>query len=193
MNIFLALLIGGFFGFALDRVRASNPNYIVSMLKLENLYLMKVILFAIGFASTLMFLGQILGIIEIGHISVKASYFGVVLGGIILWIVWAVSGYCPGTGIAAAASCRIDAITFILGGLLGAFVYMLLYDLLIDSAIMNSFLGGKVTLGTIPGSKFEGIFTIRGDVLGIVIGILFMFVAYKFPEKYKKVKKASNL
>ena len=52
MNIFLALLIGGLFGFALDRVRASNPNYIISMLKLENLYLMKAILFAIGFAST---------------------------------------------------------------------------------------------------------------------------------------------
>ena len=57
MNIFLALLIGGLFGFALDRVRASNPNYIISMLKLENLYLMKAILFAIGFASILMFAG----------------------------------------------------------------------------------------------------------------------------------------
>ena len=188
MNIFLALLIGGLFGFALDRVRASNPNYIVSMLKLENLYLMKTILFAIGFASTLMFLGQMLGLVEVGHMSVKASYFGVVLGGIILGIGWAVSGYCPGTGIAAAASGRIDAITFILGGLLGAFAYMLFYDLLIESAIMNSLWGGKVTLGTVPGSKFEVIFTIRGDVLGIVLGFVFIFVAYKLPEKYKKSK-----
>ena len=37
MNIFLAFLIGGLFGSALDRVRASNPNYIITMLQLENL------------------------------------------------------------------------------------------------------------------------------------------------------------
>jgi len=51
---------------------------------------------------------------------------------------------------------------------------------------MNSLFGGKVTLGTIPGSKFEGIFTIRGDILGIVLGCVFMFVAYKLPEKILK-------
>jgi len=186
MNIFLALLIGGLFGFALDRVRASNPNYIITMLKLENLYLMKAILFAIGFASILMFAGQMLGLVEVGHMSVKASYFGVVLGGIILGIGWAISGYCPGTGIAAAASGRIDAMIFILGGLLGAFVYMLVFDQIMDSTVMNSLFGGKVTLGTIPGSKFEGIFTIRGDILGIVLGCVFMFIAYKLPEKILK-------
>ena len=75
---------------------------------------------------------------------------------------------------------------FILGGLLGAFVYMLVFDQLMDSTVMNSLFGGKVTLGTIPGSKFEGISAIRGDILGIVLGCVFMFVAYKLPEKILK-------
>jgi F0F1-type ATP synthase assembly protein I len=47
-TIILAIVIGAAFGFALDRVGATNPGYIISMLRLGNLHLMKTILLAIG-------------------------------------------------------------------------------------------------------------------------------------------------
>ena len=56
-HILLALLIGGAFGFVLDRIGATNPGYIIKMLNLSNLHLMKTILAGIGIASVLTFGG----------------------------------------------------------------------------------------------------------------------------------------
>ncbi|CAN0600653.1 unnamed protein product, partial [Ectocarpus sp. 12 AP-2014] len=39
-----------------------------------------------------------------------------------------------------------------------------------------------VTLGTVPGSKFDGIFAVSGDILGIVLGAIFVIVALVLPD-----------
>ncbi|MHA1128127.1 MAG: hypothetical protein ACTSRN_04135, partial [Alphaproteobacteria bacterium] len=83
-TIILAIVIGAAFGVALDRTGASTPAYIVRMLNFTNLHLMKTILLAIGVAAVLMFAGQMMGLIEIGHMSVKTAYFGVFVGGLML-------------------------------------------------------------------------------------------------------------
>ena len=54
-SILLAILIGGAFGFVLDRVGATNPDYIIGMLRLSKLHLMKTILLAIGVAGAVVF------------------------------------------------------------------------------------------------------------------------------------------
>ena len=56
-QLLLALLIGGLFGFVLDRIGATNPGYIIKMLNLTDLHLMKTILAGIGVASVLLFGG----------------------------------------------------------------------------------------------------------------------------------------
>ena len=156
MNLLLALLIGGAFGAVLDRVGASNPNVIGRMLALIDLRLMKAILLAIGVGSVLMFGGQMLGLVDVGHMSVKSTYAGVFLGGIMLGAGWALSGYCPGTGVVAAGAGRRDALAFVAGGLLGAAAYMASYPAWKASGLLDAIAGGKVTLGTVDGSKFEG-------------------------------------
>ena len=47
-SILLAIIIGFAFGAVLDRIGATNPNWIGRMLNLTNLHLMKTILLAIG-------------------------------------------------------------------------------------------------------------------------------------------------
>lgn len=181
-TIILALVIGAAFGFVLDRVGATNPTIIGNMLALKNLYLMKAILLAIGFASLLMFGGQMLGLVEVGHMSVKAAYTGVLIGGLILGFGWALAGYCPGTGLAAAATGRIDALVFILGGLTGAFAFMRPYDWVKSTGLLESILGGKTTLGAIPGADYTALFpAMRGDVVGIVMGLAFIVIAFSLP------------
>ncbi len=182
-TIILALVIGGLFGFVLDRVAATNPQFIIKMLNLTNLHLAKVILLAIGVGSILMFGGQMLGIVDVGNMSVKTAYVGVFFGGILLGIGWTLSGYCPGTGVAAAATGRKDALFFIAGGLLGAAAYMATYPSVKAMGLLEKIAGGKVTLGTIPGSKYEGLTSLPGDILGIVLGIVFIVVAFALPER----------
>jgi hypothetical protein len=181
MIIFLAIAIGLAFGFVLDRIGASNPNIIVGMLTFRRLNLMKAILLAIGTGSMLMFTGQMLGLVEVGHMSVKTAYVGVFFGGLLLGLGWAASGYCPGTGVCAAATGRKDGLFFIAGGLFGAAAYMATYPMWKGSGLLDGIAGGKVTLGTVPGASYEGIFTMRGDLLGIALGAVFVLVAFALP------------
>ncbi|MEX0319121.1 MAG: DUF6691 family protein [Ruegeria sp.] len=182
-TILLAIVIGAAFGAVLDRVGASNPSYINTMLNLTNLNLAKAILLAIGTGSVLMFGGQMLGLVDVGHMSVKTAYLGVFLGGLLLGAGWALSGYCPGTGVVAAASGRKDALFFIAGGLLGAAAYMISYPAWKALGLLDKIAGGKVTLGTVPGAKYEGLTALPGDILGIVLGLGFIALAFALPER----------
>lgn len=127
MTIFLAIILGILFGFALQRVGATNPQNIINMMRLTDLHLMKAIFFAIGISSTFLFLLMTLGVIDAGHLSVKSSYIGVIVGGVMLGLGFAVAGYCPGTGLTALANGRKDALVFVGGGLVGAMIYTLVY------------------------------------------------------------------
>jgi hypothetical protein len=182
MQIILAIVIGAAFGAVLDRIGATNPNTITRMLSLRQLHLMKAILLAIGTGSILMFAGQMIGLVDVAHMSVKAAYVGVFIGGLLLGAGWAASGFCPGTGVCAAASGRKDALFFVAGGLLGAAAYMATYPAWKASGLLDDIAGGKVTLGSVPGSKFDGIFAMSGDVLGIVLGLVFVIVAFVLPD-----------
>ncbi|UWP97581.1 YeeE/YedE family protein [Aliiroseovarius crassostreae] len=182
MQIILALVIGALFGFVLDRIGATNPTVLIRMLSLRALGLMKAILLAIGVGSILMFGGQMVGLIDVGHMSVKTAYLGVFVGGLLLGAGWAMSGFCPGTGVCAAATGRKDALFFILGGLLGAAAYMITYPSVKATGLLDAIAGGKVTLGTVPGAKYDGLTAFPGDVLGIALGLLFIVIAFVLPE-----------
>lgn len=192
-TIILALLIGAAFGAVLDRIGATNPNWIGKMLNLQHLHLMKTILLAIGTGSVLMFAGQMMGLVDVGHMSVKSAYVGVFIGGLLLGAGWAASGYCPGTGVCAAATGRKDALFFIAGGLLGAAAYMATYPAWKSSGLLDDIAGGKVTLGSVPGSKFEGIWAMQGDILGILLGLGFIAVAFALPERLSGRGRIANV
>lgn len=182
-SILLAIVIGAAFGATLDRIGATNPNLIGKMLNLTNLHLMKTILLAIGTGSILMFGGQMMGLVDVGHMSVKAAYIGVFIGGLMLGAGWAMSGYCPGTGVCAAASGRKDALFFIAGGLFGAAAYMATYPAWKAAGLLEDIAGGKVTLGTVQGSSYEGMTALPGDLVGIILGVAFVAIAFALPER----------
>ncbi len=184
-TIILAIIIGAAFGAVLDRIGATNPKYAIKMLALTNLHLMKTILLAIGVAAVLMFAGQMAGLIEVGHMSVKTAYLGVFVGGLLLGTGWAFTGYCPGTGLSAAASGRKDALFFIAGGLLGAAAYMASYSWFKSSGLLDHLFGGKATVAAIPGTDYPALFGgLPGDVVGIVLGLGFIAIAFALPSKF---------
>jgi len=186
-KIILAIIVGGAFGFVLDRVGATNPNYIIHMLRLSKLHLMKTILLGIGFSSVLMFAGILIGLIDVAHMSVKAAYLGVFIGGIILGLGFAISGFCPGTGLTAAATGRKDAWFFILGGLVGAAAYMITYSKVASTGVLDKLLGGKATVAAIDGTNYPSLFdTMSGEVVGIVLGFVFIAIAFILPDQLRK-------
>ena len=188
MEIILAIVLGVAFGFALDQAQASNPQKIINMLRLKDFHLMKVILFAIGFSSLLLFILLALNIIDAGHLSIKTSYIGVIIGGGLLGVGFAISGYCPGTSVVAAGRGRKDALFFILGGLLGAFIYMLIFGSIKDSVLFNKIAGGAVSLVETNSAKYSSLIgNVRALFIAGPIAILFMLIAFLLPGKKVKL------
>lgn len=183
MNIVLAIILGLLFGFVLQKIGAANPQKIINMLRLKDFHLMKAIFFGIGISSLLLFILLNIGVVDSSNLSVKASYAGVIIGGAILGLGWAIAGFCPGTGIVAAGAGRKDALFFILGGLLGAFVFTLLYASL-KSTFLFADLGGKATIATTGNEKFTTLLPFMpGIAIAGGIAIILIIIAWILPEK----------
>ncbi len=184
MDIIQAIILGTLFGFVLHRVGASNPENIINMLRLSDLHLMKAILMGIALGSSLLFIGMAMGIVDVGHLSVKGSYWGVIIGGGILGTGFAIAGYCPGTGVAAIGDGRKDALVFVLGGLVGAFIYMITYSAIKDTFLMETIGGGKVMLAVTEGSSYEGLIkSVHGIVVALAIAAILFLVAWILPSR----------
>ena len=185
MNILLAIILGGFFGFALTYVGATQFKNILKMLRLENLSLAKIILFAIGFSSSLLSISALIGIFDIYHLSIKTMNLGVVIGGLIFGVAFGSVGTCPGTCIGALGSNRIKkALSAFLGGLLGAFVFSLSYGYLKGLGLFETLNLGKLTLFNIS-DKYPSVFNIGFEGL-LFVGFLFMIAAYLLPNSILK-------
>jgi uncharacterized membrane protein YedE/YeeE len=185
MNIILAIILGITFGFVLQRVGAADPDKILGMLRLTDMHLAKAILSGIGVSSILLFIGLQIGLIPVAHLSVKSLYSGVLVGGIVFGLGWAISGFCPGTGVAAMGTSRKDSIYFVLGGLAGAAIFMVMYEPLSHSWLYENILGGKVTLAQT--AKYEAILGgVNGSIVAVVVGIALILIAYKLPDKMRE-------
>jgi uncharacterized protein len=51
------------------------------------------------------------------------------------------------------------------------------------SGLLDPIAGGKVTLGVVPGSAYDAVTALPGDILGIVLGLAFIALAFALPER----------
>ena len=138
-------------------------------------------------SSLLLFALLALGLVDSGSFSVKASYIGVPIGGAILGAGWAISGFCPGTGVVAAGTGRKDALFFILGGLLGAFAFMLIYGALTSTFLFLP-LGGKATLAETGVEKYTALIpSVPAIAVAGGIAVLFIFLAWILTDRHGDV------
>lgn len=179
MDIILAILLGGFFGFALYYAGASKPNKIINMLALKELTIMKVIVFAIGVSSFLIALSSFIGIFDITHFSVKTTHLGVVIGGLIFGVGFGWAGSCPGTCVAGSSIGGLKTMVVILGGLLGALSFSLSYGFLDNLGLFKSMNLGKLTLFSIS-DKFPSVIPIGMSGL-MILGIVLMGIGVIIP------------
>ena len=190
MTITLAIVLGLFFGFVLQKAGAANPTMIIDMLRFKNLHLMKAILLGIGLSSGALFLLLHFNLLGVdAHLSVKASYVGVAVGGLLLGGGWALAGFCPGTAVVGLGAGRKDALFFTLGGLLGAWLFMLSYDF-IKSSFLFGDLGGKATLAQTGNSAFPALITkYSGLAVGGGLALLFIVIALILPLLRRQTEK----
>lgn len=146
MELIFGLLVGIAMGALIQRVRASSPAMIASNLRLENLSVIKFMALTIAVGSIGAYL---LNLVVPMHFAVKPTYvLGVLGGGLIFGIGFALAGYCPGTCVVGAAEGRKDALLTLVGGLAGSLVFTLAYPW-IDRLLIQPLNLGKITLADV--------------------------------------------
>lgn len=118
-------VVGALFGAFLFLGGLADPDKIVGTLRLKDFHAMRTIavFVLVGMLGT-----WILKELGSDHASVKpAAIYSILAGGALLGVGFGLTGYCPGTGLACAASGRIDALITVIGMFGGALVYIAVY------------------------------------------------------------------
>ena len=174
---FLSILIGVAMGFFIQRVRASSPGMIAKNLRLENISVIKFMALTMAVGMVVVY-GLSLVIPQLLHFDVKPAYVvGVLLGGLVFGVGFALSGYCPGTCVVGIGEGRKDAIVAILGGVVGALAFTLVYTTLIEPIVGIANLG-KITLADV--------LHLPSIVVALAVGAIFVAVIKFLPTQLKK-------
>src|SRR5210317_2054480 len=124
-TLIIGFVIGCAFGAILFLGGASSYRKILGTLLLRDMTIIKLMLTAIAVGTLGVYLLDLGGL---ANMSIKPAYvWGIVAGGAIFGIGWAVSGYCPGTCVVGTSEGKWDAIFTVLGGLIGAILFALAF------------------------------------------------------------------
>lgn len=167
--LLIATILGLIFGILLHKGGVTDYGRIVNVFRFQDFTVLKIMLTAIvvGGIGVHILVGA-----EMASWEIKgADLLPLVIGSLLFGVGMAVYGYCPGTGVAAAASGKMDAAVGLLGMLVGGIVYAFTFPWLRQNlfGVMDL---GKVRLNEVSGIP-AGVWL---AVLAIVALLLFLFI-----------------
>ncbi len=123
-NLIMALFLGIFFGFFLERGGLGNPHRLTGVFYLTDFAVPKAMFTAILVAATGLCLLSDLKVLDISRVWIIPTFFWPqLLGGALFGIGYIISGYCPGTAAVGFASGRMDALVTMIGIGSGALLF----------------------------------------------------------------------
>ena len=168
VNLLIGFIIGVGFGFALEQAGFSSSRKLAGMFYGYDTTVLKVFFTAAIVALVGSQFLSFFGLLDLSLVFVNPYYVGAALiGGVIMGAGFIMGGFCPGTGICALSIGKIDAFLFLIGGMVGAFLFAETY-LLIEPLAMAGFKGPMRIdewLGVSP-----GVFT-----LILILAAVFLF------------------
>ena len=141
INLLIAFLIGIGFGYSLEQAGFSSSRKLAGMFYGYDTTVIKVFFTAAIVALAGSQLLSFFGLLNLKQVFVNPYYVNAsILGGIIMGAGFIMGGYCPGTSISALSIGKIDAMIFMSGGLVGAFLFAETFPL-IQSVANDNFKG----------------------------------------------------
>lgn len=148
VRLLLGLATGFLFGFFLQKGHVAKFGVIVGQFLLRDFTVLKTMLTAIVVGGVGVYALKAMGLAAL-HVK-PAQMAAVIGGGLVFGVGMALLGYCPGTGVAAAAEGHRDAWFGVLGMLVGAGVFAEVYESLAVPVLKLGDLG-PVTLAQLLG------------------------------------------
>jgi uncharacterized protein len=175
VELILGLATGIAFGFILQKARVLRFEKQLGALLFKDMTIIKFMFSAIAIGMIGIFILSDIGFIQLSHKSMNVG--GVLIGGGLFGIGWAIFGYCPGTAMGAVGEGRWSAVFGIFGMLLGAGIYAQLYPFFKTNVLAWADLG-KLSIADITGVPY-GLLVI---VFLICIYFLFLLCERYFPQ-----------
>ncbi len=130
LNLVVALLLGIGFGFVLEQAGFSSSRRLAGVFYGYDFTVLRVFFTAAVTAMSGILLLGYLGLLDTEAIYVNPTWLlPAIVGGAIMGVGFIVGGYCPGTSICAMAIGKVDAMFFVVGGIVGVFGFGELYPL----------------------------------------------------------------
>jgi uncharacterized protein len=172
MDQLSALLVGVAMGALLQRVGASSPALIARNLRLENLSIIKFMATTIAVGTVVVYVA---GLWLPMHLDIKPAYvLGVLAGGLVFGVGFGVGGFCPGTCVVGVGEGRKDALWAVVGGIVGALIFTLVYDALVAPVVKLLDLG-KLTLA--------GVLHLPAPLVAALLGAVFLIAVAWLPTE----------
>ena len=148
LSLLIAMLIGIGFGFALEQAGFSSSRKLAGMFYGYDTTVIKVFFTASIVALVGSQVMSYLGLLDLNKVYVNEYYVKAsIVGGIIMGAGFVMGGFCPGTGISAVSIGKIDAMFFLVGGFIGAFLFAETWPLI--SGIANADYKGAVKINEV--------------------------------------------
>jgi hypothetical protein len=129
-GLVIGALLGFAFGFVLERSGFGRATVLAAQFYFTDMRVLKVMFTSIitALLGTTILSG--IGVLDISKIAVPHTYLWPQLfGGLLLGVGFITSGYCPGTGVVAMASGKLDGLVAIIGVMLGSVLFGIGYPL----------------------------------------------------------------
>lgn len=126
----IMIIVGGFFfGYFLEVSGLGSPRKLNSQFTFKDWTVFKVMFVAIVVAALGLWFFDIFGLVQFSELNVQTTFFwAMAIGGALLGTGLAIGGYCPGTSVVGLFSGRLDALFFMLGMLIGVFLFAFFFD-----------------------------------------------------------------
>ncbi len=179
-GLLIALVIGVAFGFVLERGGLGNSYKLAMQFYLRDLTVFKAMFTAIVVAMSGLIAFRYTGIMDFDLVAVNSTFLWPgAAGGIIMGVGFAVGGYCPGTSVAGLATLKKDAALYILGMLIGMFIFPEIEPAM-RSFLVSGHLGDGLTL-----PDFFGVSALLIGVMVIVIAAGGFIGAEKLEKRFQ--------
>ena len=162
----LATLFGLAFGFVLERSGFGRASVLVAQFYGTDNRVLKVMFSGIVTASLGVGILSQLGVLDTAALEIPATFIGPqLIGGLLLGVGFAISGYCPGTALVAAGSGNRDGWYSILGSMIGAVAFAIAWPWL--ETFYTSGDMGRFTLPSLLGLPWPAV---AMAVVGVAVG-----------------------
>lgn len=187
INLLIGFIVGIGFGFALEQAGFSSSRKLAGMFYGYDTTVLKVFFTAAIVALIGSQILSFLGLLNLNLVYVNPYYLGATLiGGTIMGAGFIMGGFCPGTGISALSIGKIDALFFLFGGMIGAFLFAESYPM-IQKIALGSY-KGPVKIDEWLGVS-SGVFTL----LLVIAAVVLFWLSEMAEKKFKRPEITSEL